>query len=136
MGLLEQTKIYHLRKKNKKKKFLKAVSYFKMIKLMTSRICRYLRECLCKSQWRNFRRFSSGKSLLITSMAFANSVRRMDSRGFFSFVCDYQNFEVSETTFSLNLIEEIYPLTLIKFKIIIGFPYLIARFEKWSLVAS
>lgn len=47
----------------------------------------YLLECLCRSQWRNLRRFSSDKSLLIKSIALANSWRRIDSRGFFSCVC-------------------------------------------------
>ena len=122
---------------------------------------KHLVECLCRSQWRNLRRFSTLKSLLINLIAFANSARRTVSRGFLSRVCwsptiittkkKYQENSLREHTsnslnfryktqsnsmdrihFSINAERP----TLIKFNISMGFPYLLARFSKWSLVAS
>lgn len=154
------------------------------------------RECLCKSQCRNLRRCSSDRFLLMDSIALANSVRRMDSRGLFSWVCQdrdhvrclrlfllfvcllvwiyvrkmscevciYEikgskllglsqlcnsyNQNLSCETCSEYMIKAL-PIgskitaysdkisqTFIRFKIIMGFPYLLARFSKCSLVAS
>lgn len=47
----------------------------------------YFLECLCKSQWRGRRRSSLLSPLFITLIAFANSARRIVSRGLFSRVC-------------------------------------------------
>lgn len=73
--------------------------------LLETQLKNYFLKCLCRSQCKNLRRFSSGKLLLINLIAFANSARRMLSRGFLS--CVWKQIEKADNV-SLNKCSTLY----------------------------
>lgn len=50
--------------------------------------------------------------------------------------CNQDVMKMVMQNMNWETLKDVYAITLIKFKMIIGFPYLLARFSKWSLVAS